>query len=99
MAQAEVGVWHEQNLWIYLNQQSRDQLQAVGVRADDQLAYMWISVAESNGADPTKLPLKSSFTSGLTTEATAQAEPMARDWKLGECPSAEHRLGLPGKKV
>jgi len=29
----------------------------------------------------------------LTPDQPTQAEQMARDWKSGYCPSAEHRLG------
>jgi hypothetical protein len=33
----------------------------------------------------------------MTESDLAQAEQMVRDWKPGDCPSAEHRLGPPSE--
>ncbi|NIM29685.1 MAG: hypothetical protein GTO67_12920 [Gammaproteobacteria bacterium] len=91
-AAAKVGFWHQQNSWYHLNQQSRHQLEAIGVRPDNQTAYMWFAVAAANGATPAQLPNKGWGTSVLTADERAQAEQMARDWKPGDCPSEKHRL-------
>ncbi len=33
----------------------------------------------------------------MTPNGFAQADQMVRDWKPGDRPSADHRLGVPGK--
>jgi hypothetical protein len=95
-AQARIGSWHQQNTWTYLDQQTHSQLEEVGVRPDDQLAYMWFALAATGGATARQLPTESWGASVLTMEEIAQAEQMTRDWKPGDCPSAEHRLGVSG---
>ncbi len=92
-AQTEIGVWHQQNTWFHLDQQSRDELEEIGVRPDNQIAYMWFAVAEARGATAAQLPNPGWRASVLTADERAQAEQMARDWKPGDCPSKEHRFG------
>lgn len=95
-AQAQVGLWHQQSTWTNLSDQTRSQLIEAGVRPYNLVALMWFTIAASNGATATQLPVKSWGTSVLTPEEIAHAEQMARNWKSGDCPSAEHRLAPPG---
>jgi hypothetical protein len=96
-AQAKAGYWHQQNTWKYLDQQTRSELEVIGVRPDNQIAHMWFAVAATSGAADSQLANKGWGASVLTADEIAQAEQMVRDWKPGDCPSAEHRLGMPGE--
>lgn len=91
-AQAQVGLWHQQNTWTNLSEQSRSRLIEAGVRPHNQVAFMWFIMAKRNGANAAELPTESWGASVLTPEQIAHAKQMALDWKPGDCPSAQHRL-------
>jgi TPR repeat protein len=98
-AQAEVGHWHTSTSWENWrgwHERGLNLLRKAGVQPDSQIAYMWYTLAVSNG-DESTLSARDYYVAELLTDnEIAQAERMARDWKPGDCPSAEHRLGPPG---
>ncbi len=57
---------------------------------------MWYVLADSNG-DSNASDGREFVKADMTPEDIVQAEQMVRDWKPGDCPSAEHRLGPSGK--
>jgi hypothetical protein len=91
-AQSEVAYWHLPEVWQY----SADRLpwlNDVGVGPDKHIAYMWYTLAGSIG-DPIAADRRR-FIASMTSADIAKAERMVRDWKPGDCPSAEHRLEVP----
>jgi len=98
-AQAEVGHWHRSTSWDNWQgwyEVGLDRLRLAGVRPDNQIAYMWYSLAVSNG-DKSALEARDYYVAELLTDGEkAQTDQMVRDWKPGDCPSAEDRLGPPG---
>ena len=99
-AQAEVGHWHTSTSWENWrgwHERGLNLLRKAGVQPDSQIAYMWYTLAVSNG-DESTLSARDYYVAELLTDnEIAQAKQMARDWKPGDCPSAEHRLGPPGE--
>jgi hypothetical protein len=68
--------------------------EAIETNADKRASYMWYMLAAYNAsatAEEEKLRLQKT----MTSHQIAEAEQMAHDWKPGDCPSAEHRLGPP----
>lgn len=88
-AQEEVGRWQNPNVW-FISRRTQWLQEEVGIRPDKRTAYMWYTLAESNGDNA-----RYSLAVDMSPDEIAQAEQMARDWKPGDCPSAEHRLGQP----
>jgi hypothetical protein len=64
----------------------------LGTYKDNQIAYMWYGLAASNGST-VALTLREFAEADMTPDEITQAKQMIRDWKLGDYPSAEHRLG------
>ena len=64
------------------------------VEPDYVKAMMWYLLASPAGRQPAQ-----TLADEMTPSQIAQAEQMARDWKPGDCPSAEHRLGPSRKEV
>ncbi len=98
-AQAEVGNWHRTAIWESWRSGNEDKLRLlrkVGFRPDDQIAYMWYTLAMSNGDESVQYSRDFYVADVLTEREIAQAEQFAREWKPGGCPSKEHRLGRPG---
>jgi TPR repeat protein len=99
-AQAEVGNWHRSTSWDDWrgrNEDGLELLRKVGVRPDNQIAYMWYTLAVSTGGESTRHARDYYVAELLTEVEISQAEQMARDWKPEDCPSAEHRLSVPGE--
>ena len=99
LAQQQIGFWYR--TWVKKHVSTND-LQRVaeetGIRPDKRIAYMWYTLADSNGnSDALRMRGHIVRYERMTKGEIAQAEQMARDWKPGDCPSAEHRLGPPGK--
>jgi hypothetical protein len=67
----------------------------LGTYKDNQIAYMWYGLAASNGST-VALTLREFAEADMTPDEITQAKQMIRDWKLGDYPSAEHRLGGAG---
>ena len=90
VAQGRVGHWHRTVAW----KRSTD-LEwlrgVVGVRPDNRVAYMWYMLADSSGYSTASWKLVY-VERALTPDEIAQAKQMFRDWKPGDCPSAEHWL-------
>lgn len=99
-AQAEVGFWHRSSSWDNWrdwNEKGLNQLQNLGFQPDNRIAYMWYTLAVATGGESAR-HARDYYVAELLTEAEiSQAEQMARDWKPGDCPSAEHRLSVPGE--
>jgi len=95
-AQSELGWWHRTNIWSGLSSKRETELRVVGVEPNDQTAYMWYSLAIKSGYEYAA-ETRTYVVQDMVREEIAQAEQMARDWKPGDCPSAEHRLGSPGE--
>ncbi len=96
-AQAEVGFWHRSSSWGGWNEDGLELLRKVGVRPDNRTAYMWYTLAVSTGGESTR-HARDYYVAELVTDVEIfQAEQMAKDWKPGDCPSAEHRLSVPGE--
>jgi TPR repeat protein len=98
-AQAEVGFRHRSSSWDAWrgwNENGLELLRKVGVRPDDRIAYMWYTLAVSTGDRSTRNARDYYVAKLLTNVEISQAEQMARDWKPGDCPSEEHRFGVPG---
>jgi TPR repeat protein len=89
-AQEKVGYWHRASIW------SKGQiklLRDVGVRPDDRIAYMWYTLALTEENSSTLLDIRDNhIAKQLSNSQIVQAEQMLRDWKPGDCPSAEFRL-------
>ncbi len=99
-AQAEVGSWHrsiDRDDSSYLNDNRLELLRKVGVRPDNRIAYMWYTLATSNGDESTLYARDYYLAELLTDSEVAQAEQMVRDWTPGDCPSPENRLRPPGE--
>ena len=88
-AQRSVGNRYETLTWEFNIERLRWLRDEVGIQPDNRVAYMWYTLAASSG--------KEYVAAVMTPDEVAQAEQMVRDWKPGDCPSAEHRLGMPGK--
>jgi hypothetical protein len=99
-AQAEVGFWHRSNSWDNWrdwNEKGLNRLQKLGFQPDNRIAYMWYTLAVATGGESTRQARDYYVAELLTEVEISQAEQMARDWKPGDCPSAEHRLSVPGE--
>jgi hypothetical protein len=99
-AQAEVGFWHRSSRQEFLagwNENGLNRLQKLGVQSDNRVAYMWYTLAVSTGGESMRHARNYYIAELLTDVEISQAERMARDWKPGDCPSTEKRLGLPGE--
>ncbi len=99
-AQVEVGWWHRSSSWDNWGDRNEDGLELlrkVGVRPDNRIAYMWYTLAVATGGESTRIARDYYVAELLTDVEISQAEQMARDWKPGDCPSAEHRLSVPGE--
>lgn len=96
-AQIEVAHWHRTKAWYDLEDGQREQLNTANVQPDDQTAYAWYRLAEENNAD-FAATYRKSIGDHMTPDELAQAEQMVHDWTPGDCPSAEHRLGMPGDR-
>jgi hypothetical protein len=84
-------------MWKHSQHESIEWLREdIGVRPDDHVAYMWYTLAGANGS-PVALHLREYVARDMTSTDITKAEQMTRDWKPGDCPSAEHRLGMPGE--
>jgi len=97
-AQAEVGFWHRSNSWDNWrdwNEKGLNRLQKLGFQPDNRIAYMWYTLAVATGGESTRQARDFYVAELLTEVEISQAEQMARDWKPGDCPSAEHRLSVP----
>lgn len=94
-AQAEIGSWFRSTtweIWKDWNENSIDLLRYIGVEPDNQIAYMWYTLAISNG-DKSALTVRDCcITRKLSNNEIARANLMAREWKPGDCPSAHSRL-------
>lgn len=95
-AQAEVGYWHRTSVWQYSGDERLNWLPSIGVNPDNRVAYVWYTLADADVADKA-LTEREFVISDMRDYGITQAEQMLRDWKPGDCPSAEHRLGPPGE--
>ena len=93
-AQAEVGRRHNPKLWFFTRQAQWLQ-DEVGIQPDNRIAYMWYTLADSNGGSAAD-GARDQVVPDMTADEITQAEQMVRNWKPGDCPSAEHRLGVRG---
>jgi len=99
LAQQQMGFWYR--TWVK-KQVSTDELRRVaeetGIRPDKRIAFMWYTLAYSNGnSDALRIRGYIVRYARMTPDEIVQAEQMARDWKPGDCPSAEHRPGPSGE--
>jgi len=69
---------------------------ATGTSPDYRASYMWYTLAVTGG-DKGAREMRKILVAGMTEKQIGQAEQMARDWQPGDCPSAEHPLGLRGE--
>ena len=65
-----------------------------GIRPDNRVAYMWYTLAFMFG-NSDALQMRGTLAEDMTPAEIEQAEQMVRDWKPGDCPSSEYRLGPP----
>lgn len=96
-ARREIGYWHRSDRQARARRAVRDELGALGVDPDDTLAYMWYVLADEAGGNAEDSGIPERLRRNVSTEDAARAERMAGEWNPGECPSAEHRLGMPGE--
>lgn len=92
-AQVELGHRHDRKYWIN-NGEARWLREEMGIQPDNCIAYMWYSLADSRG-DLNAEDFRRSLTAKMTSEEITEAEQSARDWRPGDCPSAQLRLGPP----
>jgi hypothetical protein len=98
-AQSEVGYWHKSSAWSAWKGTANNRLpwlKEIGIEPNNRIAFMWYELAVLNG-DSTAVAGRGYVAADMTAEEIAQAEQMVRDWKPGDCPSAENRLGAPGE--
>ena len=93
-AQAEVGYWHRSSVWQYSGDDRLKNLPNINVKQDNRTAYMWYTLASING-DPEASSEREYVIRDMLASEVIEAEKMVRDWKSGDCPSAEHRLPPP----
>ncbi len=96
-AQRSVGNWHRTLTWQSRGERLGWLRDEVGIRPDNRAAYMWFTLADANGNLSALSQREGSLKADMTPEEIGQAEQMVRDWKPGDCQSAEHRLGVPGE--
>lgn len=93
-AQSEVGYWHKSSAWSAWKGTANNRLpwlKEIEIEPNNRIAFMWYELAVLNG-DSTAVAGRGYVAADMTAEEIAQAEQMVRDWKPGDCPSAEHRL-------
>jgi len=95
-AQRSVGNWHRTLIWQSGTERLGWLRDEVGIQPDNRVAYMWYTLADANGNLSALSQREVFLEAGMTPEKIGQAEQMIRDWKPGDCPNAEHRLGPPG---
>ncbi len=95
IAQAEIGSWFRSatgEIWEDWSEFSLDLLRYAGIDQDNVIAYMWYTLAITNG-DKSALTVRDYHVAKtLSDNEIAQANQMAREWKPGDCPSADSRL-------
>jgi hypothetical protein len=94
-AQTQVGYWQRTSVWQLSGDDRINSLEDIGIKPDNRVAYMWYTLADSNG-DSTSNAQREYIIADMTPDEIVQAEQMVRDWKPGDCPSTEHRLGVLG---
>jgi TPR repeat protein len=92
-AQRSVGNWHRTLTWQSRGERLEWLRDEVGIQPDNRAAYMWFTLADANGNLSALSQREGSLKADMNPEEIGQAEQMVRDWKPGDCPSAEHRLG------
>jgi hypothetical protein len=95
-AKAEVGYWHRTSVWEFSGDVRLKSLPDLGISPDNRVAYMWYALAGADGAKEA-LTQREYVINDMRDAQIHQAVQMARDWKPGDCPSAEHRLSVPGE--
>lgn len=93
-AQAELGYWHRTVFWDGLSAKRKSELRVASVEPTDQVAYIWYTLAINSDYEHA-VNTRDYVAKRMTPDEISQAEQMASDWKPGDCPSAEHRLGPP----
>ena len=91
-SQVEMGDWHR--LRVPGTPSREDFLSTIS--PDPRIAYMWYSLAGKGGNRAGAIYPKE-LSKKLSKDQLSEADQMVRDWKPGDCPSAEHRLGVPGE--
>jgi hypothetical protein len=96
-AQLDIALWHRPPMWASMDSAKRQLLRSkIGIQPDNRLSYMWYMLAEQAGSEEAVWQL-GQFKNNMTPDEIAEAEQMVRDWKPGDCPSAEHRLEAAGE--
>jgi hypothetical protein len=91
-AQQEVAMWHRESMWSSADSEQLEWLRDdIRISPDNRLAYMWYTFAGAQ-ADANALWLRNFVEEDMTSEEITQAQQYIRDWKPGDCPSAENRL-------
>ena len=102
-AQVEAARWHHTGRWKEIDTAENEVLRSIGLEPDDRVTYMWLTLASRNEVRGVNYSPRfiakflEDVRKGMTESDLAQAEQMVRDWKPGDCPSAEHRLGPPSE--
>ena len=102
-AQEELADWYSEDKWSKWSTRPSTYygrgmtwLMSKGIAPDNRISYMWLSLAAANGDGfiRSRRDLTARY---LQSEELVQAEQMINNWKPGDCPSAEHRLGMLGQ--
>jgi len=96
-AQEKMGFWYRTTVKRYPNLGELQRIaEETDIYPDNRIAYMWYTLSDSNG-NSDALRIRGYTVRNMTPDEIAEAEQLVRDWKPGDCPSAEHRLGMPGE--
>lgn len=105
-ARVEVGWWHMEGDRDGGDEEKLRWLQEdLNIQPDDRVAIMWYFLSEPPYVSPSEKyrwpaeRLRLHWLAGganFWIHTTGESESLARRWKPGECPSAEHRLDSPG---
>ena len=94
LAQQQMGFWYRTWVKKYVDPIELERAaEQTGVYPDKRIAYMWYTLAYTNGnVDALRIRGHIVRDERMTKGEIAQAEQMVRDWKPGDCPSVEHQL-------
>lgn len=97
LAQERMGFWFRTTVKRYPNLGELQRIaEETDIYPDNRIAYMWYTLSDSNG-NSVALRIRGYTVRDMSPGEIAEAEQMVRDWKPGDCPSSEHRLGMPGE--
>lgn len=94
-ARRAVGFWHRGDRQAGISTSTRLNLEKIGVRENDVVAYMWYTLAGPIDSKSASAKIPGHLRQSLSADDIARAEQMVREWKPGDCPSAEHRVPSP----